>query len=71
MQRFLEYHHQELPGVSEGAFLEIFRSVYSKEMINGAVLMSRGINFYLFIVISAIVVIVNNFVDKKEKINYK
>jgi hypothetical protein len=58
-------------GVSEGAFLEIFRNVYSKEMINGAVLMCRGINFYLFIIISATVVIINNFIDKRENINYK
>ena len=53
-------------GVSEGGFLEIFKAIYPKEMISGAMLLSRGVNFYLFVVLSAIVVLVHTIKDKKE-----
>ena len=46
-------------GVSEGAFTEIFRNVYPQDMMTSSVLLNRGINFYLFVIISGIVVIVN------------
>ena len=52
-------------GVSEGAFLEIFRNVYPKNMISSAVLLNRGINFYLYVFICAIVTIVNHFKKRK------
>lgn len=52
-------------GVSEGGFIGIFSRVYSDTMINGAMLLSRGINFYLFVLISAIIVLINLFKDKK------
>ena len=52
-------------GVSEGAFLEIFRNVYPKNMISSAVLLNRGINFYLYVFISGIVTIINHFVKRK------
>lgn len=39
-------------GVSETNFLSIFRGVYRKDLINGAMLLSRGISFYLLIIIS-------------------
>lgn len=39
-------------GVSETNFLSIFKGVYKKELINGAMLLSRGISFYLLIIIS-------------------
>lgn len=55
-------------GVSEGAFIEIFKSVYSKTMVNGAMLLSRGVNFYLFVIISSVVVGINAIRDKKDKI---
>ena len=54
-------------GVSEGAFIEIFRTVYSKTMLNGAMLLSRGVNFYLFVIISCIVVCINTIRCKKDK----
>lgn len=54
-------------GVSEGAFIEIFKSVYSKTMVNGAMLLSRGVNFYLFVIISSVVVGINAIRDKKIK----
>lgn len=52
-------------GVSEGAFMEIFRNVYPKKMISSAVLLSRGINFYLYVFICAIVTVINHFKEKK------
>lgn len=59
-------------GVSEGGFIEIFRVAYEKEMINGAMLLSRGINFYLFVIISSIVVMVCTLKTKKaDKLNEK
>ena len=57
-------------GVSEGAFMEIFRNVYQKSMMSSAVLLNRGINFYLFVIISAIVTLINHIKsgDEEEKI---
>ena len=54
-------------GVSEGGFLEIFRNIYPKEKIHGAMLLNRGVNFYLFVIISCIIVIIYTIKDKKEK----
>lgn len=53
-------------GVSEGGFFELFKSVYSKDLIGGAVLINRGINFYLFVLISAIIVMIYTIKNKKE-----
>lgn len=58
-------------GVSEGAFIQIFRQVYSETMISSAVLLNRGINFYLFVIISGVITIINQlrmnkFVGSKE-----
>lgn len=52
-------------GVSEGAFIEIFRNVYPETMIKSATLLNRGINFYLFVIISGIIVVINE-IRKKE-----
>lgn len=54
-------------GVSEGAFIQIFSSVFSEGMISSAVLLNRGINFYLFVIISAVVVIIGQFKEKKKE----
>ncbi len=51
-------------GVSEGAFTEIFRNIYPDTMLTSAVLLSRGINFYLFVLISGAVVIINHIRTK-------
>lgn len=53
-------------GVSEGGFLEIFKGVYGAKSVNGAMLLSRGVNFYLFVMISAVLVIICTMKDKKE-----
>ena len=54
-------------GVSEGAFMEIFRNVFPKTMISSAVLLNRGINFYLFVIISGVVTIINHIKTKMIK----
>lgn len=47
-------------GVSEGAFMEIFKNVYPEAIMSSAVLLNRGINFYLFVLICSIITIVNH-----------
>lgn len=55
-------------GVSEGAFIEIFRHVYPENMMSSAVLLNRGINFYLLVIFSGIITIINQFrVDSKNE----
>lgn len=54
-------------GVSEGGFLGIFKNVFPETIISGAMLLNRGINFYLLVIISAIIVMINVFKDKKEE----
>ena len=54
-------------GVTEGAFMEIFKKVIPETLISGAVLVNRGVNFYLLVVISAFVVIINDLVRKSDK----
>lgn len=55
-------------GVSEGGFISIFKNVFTPAMINGAMLLNRGISFYLFVLISGIIVMVNIFKDKKSEL---
>ena len=52
-------------GVSEGAFIEIFRNIYPTNMIKSVTLLHRGINFYLFVLISGIVVLINDIKSRK------
>lgn len=52
-------------GVSEGGFLGIFRNVFSETIISSAMLLSRGVNFYLLIIISSIIVIISTLKSKK------
>lgn len=53
-------------GVSEGAFIEIFRNIYPQNIIKSATLLNRGINFYIFLIISGIVVMISEAKSKKE-----
>ena len=57
-------------GVSEGAFVSIFKTIFD-EKINAAMLLNRGISFYLFVFICGIIVIVNTFKAKKEDKAYR
>lgn len=55
-------------GVSEGGFMELFKKFYPKNQIASSMLLCRGVNFYLFVIISCIFVIISSF---KSKINKK
>ena len=46
-------------GVSETLFLKIYGSIFSKSILSGAMLIYRVASFYLYIIISTIVVIIN------------
>lgn len=52
-------------GVSEGGFIGIFKNVFPETIISSAMILNRGINFYLLVIISGILVIRNVF--KKDK----
>lgn len=54
-------------GASEGGFLGIFKNVYSENIIGSAMLLSRGINFYLLIIISFAVVIITRLKSKNNR----
>ncbi len=52
-------------GVTEGGFIEIYKTILPQSIINSAVLLNRGLSFYLLIIISGIVTLVNIFKKKK------
>ena len=52
-------------GISEAVFLKIFMVPFGKELLSGAMLLTRGITFYLFVVVSIVVVIIN-FIKTKD-----
>lgn len=53
-------------GVTEGAFIEIFRNIYPQNMIKSAVLLNRGINFYLLNIVCGAVTILNQLRTKSD-----
>ena len=54
-------------GVSEGGFIAIFSHIYSENITNSAMLITRGVSFYLFVFISMIIVMIYTIKDKKEE----
>lgn len=46
-------------GVSETVFLQIFGVAFGKKILGGAMLLSRGITFYFYVILSMLVVIIN------------
>lgn len=53
-------------GVSEGGFLNIFKTIFTAETVSGAMLLNRGVSFYLFVFVSGVVVMVNHLKTKKD-----
>jgi hypothetical protein len=51
-------------GVSEGAFMEIFRNIYPASIMSSAVLLNRGINFYLFVIVCGVITMINHIKKK-------
>ena len=60
-------------GVSESVFLNIFEVAFGNSLLSGAMLLNRGINFYFYVIISLIVVVINAIRTKniKGEIDYK
>lgn len=54
-------------GVTEGAYTEIFRVVYPETIMSTAVLLNRGINFYLFVLLSGIATAYNHAKSQKKQ----
>ena len=54
-------------GISEGAFLSIFFTVFGTEKLASATLLNRGINFYLFVLIGFVITIYTSIIDKNKK----
>lgn len=52
-------------GVSEGAFISIFNPIFLEYNINRAMIVTRGINFYLYVFVSFLVVIYSAFIVRK------
>ena len=46
-------------GISETVFLGLFEVAFGKELISGSMLLSRGITFYFFVIVSLLVVFIN------------
>ena len=53
-------------GVSESAFLVLYQMLYSKGMIGSALLMSRGISFYLLLILCGVVLLVQYLYSMKK-----
>lgn len=52
-------------GASEGAFLLLFQAIFPAEALHDAMLLSRGVSFYLFVALSGIAVALCFCVQKK------
>lgn len=53
-------------GVSEGVFLGLYSAIYSEEVVGTAMMLHRGISFYLFVIICSLVVAYSTMRHKKE-----
>lgn len=51
-------------GVSEGGFLILYKLLFPASILSSAMLLSRGISFYLFVVISGTVLLINSIYAK-------
>ena len=54
-------------GVSEGVFLKIYTGIYGTAILSSAMLLNRGVNFYLFVILSSILVLITSIVQKDKK----
>ena len=51
-------------GASEGAFMVMFKMFFPASILSSAMIISRGISFYLFVIISLILIIIFIVIDK-------
>ena len=52
-------------GVTEGGFVKIFKSVFPLETISSAMILSRGVSFYLLVIVCGITVSISSLKLKK------
>ena len=49
--------------------MSIFKTVFPASVISSSMLLTRGVNFYFYVILSGIVVIVSTLKSKKEEKN--
>jgi len=54
-------------GASESVFLSLYGVVFGEELLSSAMLLSRGISFYLFVVVSMLFVFSSQFFAKRKR----
>lgn len=57
-------------GISEGGFMIIYKLLFPASSLSSAMLLSRGISFYLFVLISGIAVLIFSLNKKQIKLKY-
>ena len=55
-------------GVSEGAFISLYKTIYTEEYINSAMVLHRGISFYIPVCVASIVFIVYSIRKHHKKV---
>ena len=53
-------------GISEGVFLGIYAAIYTESFIGTAMMLHRGISFYVFVIVSSLVVLANTIISNKK-----
>ena len=53
-------------GISEGAFLRIYSMIYGSTILGSAMILTRGISFYLFMIVAAVAVIIAAMTNSKK-----
>ena len=56
-------------GVSESGFMIIYKTLFKVQVLSSAMLVSRGISFYLLVLVSGIIIAINNLLNINGK-NY-
>lgn len=54
-------------GASESVFLSLYSMIFGAELLHGAMILNRGITFYLFIIITMIVSFINIIIQKRKE----
>lgn len=58
-------------GASESGFILVYRTLFPAQVLNSAMLLSRGISFYLFVCISGIFLLIFHIVNRGSHMDYK
>lgn len=53
-------------GISELAFIQLFGTIYSKDMLTAATLLSRGISFYFLLIVSLMILVASQLKNKRK-----